>query len=173
MADVRGDPWEHDAGPTQASGWAALFAETPNYRGLGVAVVGREAFRWHHGPMFYLMTRRDILQDNRDLIDTAIAELARHRAHPTGIERTARPGRLPLVVVHATHVSRIDARLEASTHSGTEQRWFASRGLEHGRAELDPEEILAGPAAGPVTIEIIGYDGEAIVARLRETLEPG
>ncbi|HEX6675183.1 MAG TPA: uracil-DNA glycosylase family protein [Actinomycetes bacterium] len=53
MVDERGDPWEHDPGPMAASGWAALFAETPNYRGLGVAVVGREAFRWHHGPMFY------------------------------------------------------------------------------------------------------------------------
>jgi uracil-DNA glycosylase len=53
VVDVRGDPWEHDPGPTDASGWADLFAETPNYRGLGVAVVGREAFRWHHGPMFY------------------------------------------------------------------------------------------------------------------------
>lgn len=53
MADVRGNPWEHDPGPTDASGWAALFGETPNYRGLGKAVVGREAFRWHHGPMFY------------------------------------------------------------------------------------------------------------------------
>jgi uracil-DNA glycosylase len=30
-----------------------LFAGTPNYRGLGRAVVGREAFRWHHGPMFF------------------------------------------------------------------------------------------------------------------------
>lgn len=53
MADVRGDPWEHDPGPTSASGWAELFAATPNYRALGVAVVGRNAFRWHHGPMFY------------------------------------------------------------------------------------------------------------------------
>jgi uracil-DNA glycosylase len=53
MADLRGDPWEHDPGPSDASGWAALFAETPNYRGLGRAVLGREAFRWHHGPMFY------------------------------------------------------------------------------------------------------------------------
>jgi hypothetical protein len=43
MADERGDPWEHDPGPTTASGWAALFAETPNYRGLGRAVVGPEA----------------------------------------------------------------------------------------------------------------------------------
>jgi uracil-DNA glycosylase len=53
MADVRGNPWEHDPGPTGASGWAELFAETPNYRGLGREVVGREAFRWHHGPMFF------------------------------------------------------------------------------------------------------------------------
>jgi uracil-DNA glycosylase len=53
MADDRGHPEEHDPGPTTASGWAALFAETPNYRGLGRAVLGREAFRWHHGPMFY------------------------------------------------------------------------------------------------------------------------
>jgi uracil-DNA glycosylase len=53
MVDERGNPWEHDPGPTAASGWAALFAETPNYRGLGRAVVGREAFRWHHGPMFF------------------------------------------------------------------------------------------------------------------------
>jgi uracil-DNA glycosylase len=53
MVDERGDVWEHDPGPTPASGWAQLFAETPNYRGLGRAVLGREAFRWHHGPMFF------------------------------------------------------------------------------------------------------------------------
>jgi uracil-DNA glycosylase len=53
MVDERGDPWEHDPGPTNASGWAAVFADTPNYRGLGRAVLGREVFRWHHGPMFF------------------------------------------------------------------------------------------------------------------------
>jgi uracil-DNA glycosylase len=53
MTDVRGNAWDHDPGPDAADGWAELFAETPNYRGLGVAIVGREAFRWHHGPMFY------------------------------------------------------------------------------------------------------------------------
>lgn len=53
MVDLRGLPWEHDRGPTRDSGWANLFAQTPNYRALGRAVVGREAFRWHHGPMFY------------------------------------------------------------------------------------------------------------------------
>src|ERR671936_2334871 len=53
MVDGRGDSWEHDPGPRTSSGWATLFADTPNYRGLGRAVLGREAFRWHHGPMFF------------------------------------------------------------------------------------------------------------------------
>jgi uracil-DNA glycosylase len=49
----RGDPWEHDPGPPADRDWARLFAETPNYRGLGKAVIGSEKFRWHFGPMFY------------------------------------------------------------------------------------------------------------------------
>jgi len=53
VADIRGNAWEHDPGPSRSSGWPALFAETPNYRGLAAAVVGREAFRWQHGPMFF------------------------------------------------------------------------------------------------------------------------
>jgi uracil-DNA glycosylase len=53
MADPRGEAGEYDPGPAAGSGWAGLFAQTPNYRGLGWAVAGREAFRWHHGPMFY------------------------------------------------------------------------------------------------------------------------
>ncbi len=52
MTDVRGDLWEHGPGPSSSIGWAELFADTPNYCGLGRSVVGREAFRWHHGPMF-------------------------------------------------------------------------------------------------------------------------
>ncbi len=32
---------------------ARTFRRTPNYRGLGLAVTGDEAFRWHFGPMFY------------------------------------------------------------------------------------------------------------------------
>lgn len=49
----RGYPWEYDPGPPKNRSWARLFAETPNYRGLGKAVIGREKFRWHFGPMFY------------------------------------------------------------------------------------------------------------------------
>jgi uracil-DNA glycosylase len=49
----RGKPWEHDPGPPLNRAWLSLFAQTPNYRGLGQAVLGREQFRWHFGPMFY------------------------------------------------------------------------------------------------------------------------
>jgi uracil-DNA glycosylase len=58
--DGRGDPWEFDAGPPKNRRWARLFAATPNYRALGVAMSGEEEFRWHFGPMFY----RGRLQDN-------------------------------------------------------------------------------------------------------------
>jgi hypothetical protein len=49
----RGYPWEYDPGPPKNRRWARLFAKTPNYRGLGQAVLNREKFRWHFGPMFY------------------------------------------------------------------------------------------------------------------------
>jgi uracil-DNA glycosylase len=49
----RGFPWEYDPGPPRNRSWLRLFAETPNYRGLGKAFTGREVFRWHFGPMFY------------------------------------------------------------------------------------------------------------------------
>ena len=45
MTDPRGNPWDYDPGPAPTSGWPELFAATPNYRGLGKAVTGREAFR--------------------------------------------------------------------------------------------------------------------------------
>ncbi len=59
--DERGVPWDYDPGPPKNRSWARLFAETPNYRGLGKAVMGREKYRWHFGPMFY----RGRLRDNR------------------------------------------------------------------------------------------------------------
>jgi uracil-DNA glycosylase len=49
----RGFPWEFDPGPAANGAWAELLAETPNYRGIGVAWSGNEEFRWHFGPMFY------------------------------------------------------------------------------------------------------------------------
>jgi len=49
----RGSPWEFDPGPSKNRSWSRLFAETPNYRGFGIAMSGNEEFRWHFGPMFY------------------------------------------------------------------------------------------------------------------------
>jgi uracil-DNA glycosylase len=60
FTDGRGDPWEFDPGPPKNRRWARLFAETPNYRAIGVAMSGEEEYRWHFGPMFY----RGRLQDH-------------------------------------------------------------------------------------------------------------
>lgn len=49
----RGEPWDYDPGPPRNRSWPRLFASTPNYRSIGVELTGREAFRWHFGPMFY------------------------------------------------------------------------------------------------------------------------
>lgn len=49
----RGFPWEYDPGPPRNRRWPRLFAETPNYRGFGLALSGSEEYRWHFGPMFY------------------------------------------------------------------------------------------------------------------------
>ncbi|MEY2415243.1 MAG: hypothetical protein QOH53_577, partial [Ilumatobacteraceae bacterium] len=45
----RGSPWEYDPGPAKNRSWSRLFAETPNYRGFGIALSGNEEFRWHFG----------------------------------------------------------------------------------------------------------------------------
>src|SRR5690242_17948689 len=54
----RGASAEFDAGPPAGSRWADLFAQTPNYRGIGIRVLGGkplsdEKFRWEFGPMYY------------------------------------------------------------------------------------------------------------------------
>lgn len=53
FTDRRGDPWEFDPGPPKNRSWARLFAATPNYRAIGIAMSGEEEFRWHFGPMYY------------------------------------------------------------------------------------------------------------------------
>ncbi|MEK6625656.1 MAG: hypothetical protein AABY86_11845, partial [Bdellovibrionota bacterium] len=54
-AGNRGDLSEYDAGAPKNSKWPDLFAETPNYRAFGQAVIGGqgEKFRWIMGPMWY------------------------------------------------------------------------------------------------------------------------
>jgi len=40
-----GFPWEYDPGSPTNRSWPRLFAETPNCRGLAVAVSGRDNYR--------------------------------------------------------------------------------------------------------------------------------
>src|SRR4029453_3680758 len=102
MTDPRGNPWDFDPGPATTSGWPELFAATPNYRGLGVAVLGRETFRWHFGPMFY-----------RGRLDGAA------RGPRAGLHRWAgrSAGRVALApVVHRRHRRADAARAQPHRH---------------------------------------------------------
>lgn len=51
----RGYAWEYDPGAPKNSKWPDLFAETPNFRAFGKAVIQGtgEKFRWIFGPMWY------------------------------------------------------------------------------------------------------------------------
>jgi hypothetical protein len=78
-----------------------------------------------------------------------------------------------MVVVRATNMTRIEARLDIPSAIGSESRWFASRAVHRGRVELDPDEILAPGGRGVFGLQISGHDGVTLVARRRETLELG
>jgi cytosine/adenosine deaminase-related metal-dependent hydrolase/C-terminal processing protease CtpA/Prc len=117
----------------------------------------------------YEMTARDVLGGNSDLIDRAIDELATHKPHAISVEFRPRAGHAPAIVVHATNVTRIDARID--TPSGS--RWLASRPVRRGRVELDPEEVLDHGVTGEVGLVVVGYERDSLVARLRETIALG
>lgn len=53
--EKRGRLHEYDAGAPKDTKWADLFADTPNYRAFGKAIIGGygEKFRWNMGPMWY------------------------------------------------------------------------------------------------------------------------
>jgi hypothetical protein len=116
----------------------------------------------------YRMTRADVLDGNRDLIDHAIGLLAERKPHP--LTATVEPAgdRPPRVRVAARNITRIDAALETAA----ERRWFASRTIRRGEVVLDPREVLGARPAGPVTLEISGYADGRLVARRRMPLVP-
>lgn len=53
--ELRGNLGEYDPGAPAGSEWIKLFADVPNYRRVGSAILGGtdEKFRWEMGPMWY------------------------------------------------------------------------------------------------------------------------
>lgn len=54
----RGSPAEYDSGAPKDSKWFDLYGAVPNYRSIGLTVIGgkpmfEEKFRWQMGPMWY------------------------------------------------------------------------------------------------------------------------
>jgi imidazolonepropionase-like amidohydrolase len=118
----------------------------------------------------YQMSRRDILDGNQDLIDTAIAELERGTSHPLSVVLRPRPGRLPLVVVDGSNITRIESAVVIATAAGDDGRSFASQLLGGSPIELDPEQV-AGPGDKALFVDVAGYNGDQLVARRRTPIE--
>ncbi|HUG94645.1 MAG TPA: amidohydrolase family protein, partial [Pleomorphomonadaceae bacterium] len=114
----------------------------------------------------YRMTRRDVMEGNRDLIDTAIVELARRRPHSIQIDSVQRHrDRPPSVTLRTRNIDRIDARADG--------RWLRTRDVRRDRVTLELDEVL-GRQGGPlVHLEMLGYDGDRLAAALRETIDIG
>ena len=126
FTDGRGNPWEFDPGPPRNRSWLRLFSETPNYRALGQAVMGRDKFRWHFGPMFY----RGRLADNNVKVlvigqEGAQDESLSHRSFTGGTG-----GRMQHVLNHLG-ITRSYLFLNTfvypifGQYSGTKIRWLA------------------------------------------------
>ncbi|MFN8630932.1 MAG: amidohydrolase family protein [Chloroflexota bacterium] len=120
----------------------------------------------------YLMTRRDVLEENRDLIDTAINRLASAPSYGLSLQVAVRRGRWPRVTVEARNIDRIDARVWPAAEAALEGRWLATRAVAGGRVELDPEDVL--PKGGTsCVLEVLGIASGVVVARRRQALALG
>jgi hypothetical protein len=168
-------PGRTPSATTGGSGDSSPYQALP--RGADMRVAARRTIRvgLHQGDILedlgvrpdvrYAMTRRDLMDGNRDLVDGAIDRLAGNVPHPLDVRFDARPGRPPLVVVRSSNLDQVEARLVVVRGDMTEVRSFAS-GRGH-RVELDPEPILGRTAPDSMAVEIDGYDHGRLVAHRR------
>ena len=86
----------------------------------------------------YRMTRRDVLERNQDLIDTAIDAARREDARRDPSRRAVRQhrDRPPTVVVSTRHITRIDAEVDG--------RRLRTRDVRRNTTTLELDEVIEG-----------------------------
>jgi hypothetical protein len=114
----------------------------------------------------YRMTRRDVLERNRDLLDTAIGQLRGKPSYTIEVSGIRRHRNRALSVkLRTRNVDRVNARAGTS--------WLRSQRVRGDRVTLELDEALAGMAGSSIDLEVIGYQGEEVVAGLRRTITAG
>jgi hypothetical protein len=114
--------------------------------------------------LHYRMTRRDVLERNRDLMDTAIGELRDRPVHAIEVSSVRRHrDRAPTVTLRTRNVDRVNAQ------AGT--AWLRSQKVSRGRVTLELDQVLP-PDVGPtIVLEVLGYRNDELVASARTTIE--
>jgi hypothetical protein len=111
----------------------------------------------------YRMTRRDVMEGNADLVDTAIAELARQQPHVIVIDDVRHHrDRAPSVRVRTTNIDRVDAVVDG--------RRLHTHDVRRNGAVLELSEAAEREAGRSVDLEVLGYAGGQLVAVARDTI---
>ncbi len=112
----------------------------------------------------YRMTRRDVLEGNQDLIDTAIDQLAARRPYAIRVGKvTQHRDRAPTVVVATRNITRVDAEVDG--------RRLRTHDVKRNRVTLELDDVIGDRRTGEVALRLEGYDGTAQVAALRTTIQ--
>ena len=159
--------------PDDVDGEPSPFAALPHGADLRVAVrrttrVGPQAGNVLEDlgvtpEVSYRMTRRDVLERNEDLIDTAIDALAARTPYVIRVADVRQHrDRPPTVVVSTRHITRIDAEVDG--------RRLRTRDVRRNTTTLELDEVIEGRRNAELSLHLEGYDGPDRVAALRTTI---
>ena len=112
----------------------------------------------------YRMSRRDVLEGNKDLIDLAVDQLGTRTPHSVALERVQQHrDRAPTVRLRTRNVTRIDVEVDG--------RRLQSRDVRRNRVTVPLGELAARRDHPQLLVEITGYEDDDVVATLRLSVE--
>lgn len=108
----------------------------------------------------YQMTRQDLVEGNKDLIEKATEILAQAPVYGIQVDFEIRPGALPIAHVKSRNVTRLDLLVN--------DRPYRSFDVRDEETDVDLQEILGDVAAGQLMVELRGFDNEQLVVAYRK-----
>lgn len=112
------------------------------------------------------MTRRDVTDHNKDLMDRAIKVLSSERPHTIDVRHIqGHRDRAPTMRIRTQNVDRVE-----TTAGG---RSLQSRLIRADGAKLELGEVVRADATGEIIVHMLGYVGSKLVAEMRMPLDLG
>jgi hypothetical protein len=100
------------------------------------------------------MTRKDLLEGNKDLIEQAAEMLSSLVRHGIRVELEARGGRLPRARVVTRNVNRLDVAVNGRPRSTFE--------VERDAVEIELDRMVGVSEPAPLLVELRGYEGDRL-----------